>query len=227
LQSLAGSLAFVVKALPAGRAFCGRIYGALAGGKKPFHMIRITNEIREDLKMWMEFLSNFNGLTSFPSLSWQDSDTLEFYTDSSGSRGCGVIFGNQWSSLAWPSHWHANMCKDITFLELVPIVLGIHIWAEQLKSQKLLLHIDNLALVHVINKKTSKSKNVMVLLRSLVLHTLHFNIQVRATHVPGKCNLIADAISRFQWQRFRQLAPLAEKFPSPIPTQFWEIIHLL
>ncbi|XP_056009528.1 uncharacterized protein LOC125680186 [Ostrea edulis] len=67
--------------------------------------------------------------------------------------------------------------KEITFLELVPIVLGIHIWAEQLKSKKLLLHIDNLALVHVINKKSSKSKNVMVLLRALVLHTLRFNIQ--------------------------------------------------
>lgn len=37
LESLEGSLAFVVKALPEGIAFCRRIYGALQGIARPFH----------------------------------------------------------------------------------------------------------------------------------------------------------------------------------------------
>lgn len=227
LQSLAGSLAFVVKALPSGRAFCRRVYAALAGGKKSFHFIRISKEIRLDLEMWVEFLTKFNGLTPFPSLTWQDDETLKFYTDSSGSKGCGVIFGSQWCYLAWPSHWFYETTKDITFLELVPIVLGVFIWAEQLYAKKLLLHIDNLSLVHIINQKSSKNNRVMVLIRALVLYTLSYNIQVRAIHVPGKNNNIADAISRFQWSRFRQLAPTADNFPCQIPAPFWEIIHQL
>lgn len=160
-------------------------------------------------------------------MTWQDDETLKFYTDSSGSKGCGVIFGSQWCYLAWPSHWFYETTKDITFLELVPIVLGVFIWAEQLYAKKLLLHIDNLSLVHIINQKSSKNNRVMVLIRALVLYTLSYNIQVRAIHVPGKNNNIADAISRFQWSRFRQLAPTADNFPCQIPAPFWEIIHQL
>lgn len=61
-------------------------------------------------------------------------------------------------------------------LELVQVVLGIKLWAEALQSQKLLLHIDSLALVHVLNNKTLKNEKVMSLVRYLVLICLQFNI---------------------------------------------------
>lgn len=40
LESLVGSLAFVVKALPVGRAFCTRIHEALQGIARSFHFIK-------------------------------------------------------------------------------------------------------------------------------------------------------------------------------------------
>ena len=43
LQSLAGSLAFCTKALPAGRTFSRRIYAATSKAKNPHHFIRVTN----------------------------------------------------------------------------------------------------------------------------------------------------------------------------------------
>ena len=58
---------------------------------------------------------------------------------------------------------------------------------------------------------------MMDLLRHLTLLTLHHNIYICAVHIPGKHNDIADAISRFQYQRFRNLAPDADTNPSPIP----------
>ena len=54
----------------------------------------------------------------------------------------------------------------------------------------------------------------MVLLRHLSLLVARHSLAFTAHHVPGKSNAIADAISRFKFQRFRQLAPYA----SPIPT---------
>ena len=36
------------------------------------------------------------------------------------------------------------------------------------------------------------------------------------THIAGKRNFIVDAISRFQMQRFRSLAPDANPLPDPI-----------
>lgn len=41
-------------------------------------------------------------------------------------------------------------------LESVPIVLGIFTWADKLAFNKMLLLVDNLALVHIINNTTSK-----------------------------------------------------------------------
>ncbi|XP_062577774.1 uncharacterized protein LOC134239607 isoform X2 [Saccostrea cucullata] len=78
--------------------------------------------------------------------------------DSSGAYGCGVVFGNHWSCLSWPTYWSSDIIRDITLLELVPIVLGISIWSSKLKNLKLLLHVDNMALVQIINQKTSKTK---------------------------------------------------------------------
>ena len=50
----------------------------------------------------------------------------------------------------------------------------------------------------------------MDLIRHLTLLTMHFNLYIRAQHIEGKRNEIADSISRLQLHRFRQLAPRAD-----------------
>lgn len=87
--------------------------------------------------------------------------------------------------------------KDNTFLELDLIVLGI--WADTLACNKLLLHVDNLALVHIFNNKTSQNKRVMILLKALVIKTLQKSIQIKFQHTPGVKNNKADAISCYQF----------------------------
>ena len=57
----------------------------------------------------------------------------------------------------------------------------------------------------------------MKLVRPLVLALMRFNIQVRALHIKGKLNDIADSLSRFQMDRFRLLVPNAGPAPSDIP----------
>ena len=89
----------------------------------------------------------------------------------------------------------------------------------QSAKKKLLLHADNLALVEILNQKTSKNKLVMVLMRELVLLSLKFNIQFKAVHVN-----LADVISRLQWDRCKQLAPWAYCHPYQVPIQFWNLL---
>lgn len=103
-------------------------------------LLSVSNEIKLDLKMWVVFLENFNGFTKFSTVDWSMDDTFEFYTDSSGAYGCGVVFGDEWSWLAWPSDWSHEIKKDFSFLEFVPIVLGIFIWADKLACNKLLIN---------------------------------------------------------------------------------------
>jgi len=53
------------------------------------------------------------------------------------------------------------------------------------------------------------------------------SIQFKAIHIESSRNDIADALSRFQMNRFRSLAPEADSLPSKIPEEFWEILKQL
>ena len=98
---------------------------------------------------------------------WSNSDTLKLYSDSAGSAdlGCGVYFNGKWAYFPWPRDWHSKVLLDITFLEMIPILLSICLWGQDLRQNNIRLMIDNEALVSIINKQTSRSKPVMLLLR--------------------------------------------------------------
>ena len=57
----------------------------------------------------------------------------------------------------------------------------------------------------------------MSLIRKLVVITMRYNILIRATHIPGVKNDLADKISRLQVDQFLRDCPLAERFPTHIP----------
>lgn len=99
----------------------------------------------------------------------------------------------------------------------------MEIWGNQLQNKKIMFHIDNIALVDILNSQTSKSKRVMSLVRPFVLCTLQNNIIFRAKHIAGKYNDIADSISRQQWERFRRLAPMAQQNPDEVPDSFHQL----
>ena len=56
----------------------------------------------------------------------------------------------------------------------------------------------------------------MDFLRALTLIFMKHNLFVRARHVPGVCNVIADALSRFQAAHFRVAAPKEGRDPCTI-----------
>ncbi|VDI74134.1 Hypothetical predicted protein [Mytilus galloprovincialis] len=134
----------------------------------------------------------------------------------------------KWAQFKWPDSWVGlHILQDITFLELIPILLALCIWAPLLKNSKILFRTDNIALVDILNKRTSKSKRVMSIIRPFVLRSMNYNIQFKAKHIVGAKNNIADALSRFQLEKFKRLAPLAEDTPEIIPQEFIDLISKL
>lgn len=85
-------------------------------------------------------------------------------------------------------------------------------------------HTDTIALVSIINSESSKSERILSPNRPLELKYLQLNLQIKAEHISGKCNELADSISRFQWGRFRQLAPTASPNPTPVLSEFWSFL---
>ena len=85
---------------------------------------------------------------------------------------------------------------------------------------------DNMAVVHVVSALSSKDPTIMHLLRCLCYYLARYNIHIRAKHVPGVLNTVADSISRNSMQVFRQLAPHASQYPTPVPTVLKELMTL-
>ena len=215
LQSLIGLLNFCCSVVTPGRAFLRRLIDLTAGVTRPHHHIRFNTEAKNDIRMWLQFLDNFNGRAFFLSERWATSSTLELYTDAAASKGYGAIFGKHWFYGPFPIAWHS---LNISFLELFPITLAVHIWGATMANSCVLFFTDNAALVDIINKQTSKHKQVMILIRDLVLSCLKYNILFRASHVPGLQNSRADCISRLQVEKFKELSPEADEFPTAVPT---------
>lgn len=228
MQSLVGTLNFFCKAIRSSRAFIRRMYDSMCGCFKPHHHIRLSAGIKSDLKMWLMFLNSFNGITYFLESDWCDLNILEFFTDSAGSidMGCGAYFQGRWFFLPWPNHWKdQDIMRDLTFLELIPVVIAIELWGHDLQNKKVSFRVDNLSLVSVINKQSSKNKRVMELVRHFVFRLMLHNVLFKAKHIASIDNNIADSLSRKQWQQFRKLAPMANTFPEPIPKQLVSMIY--
>jgi len=111
------------------------------------------------------------------------------WTDASGGFGCGTLWRTKWLQFQWPAGYHEAQLKlkddSIMLKELLPV------WA----NSSMLIHCDNLGAVSVINSGYSKVPQIMHLLRCLFSIRAVFHISVRAAHVPGRENTLADAIS--------------------------------
>ena len=227
LQEVTGLMSFCSKAIPSARAFIRRFYDSMTNIKETYHRIRVSNEMKEDIKVWLTFLHCFNGSSYFGDQNWINNVELALYTDSAGgvTLGCAALFKTSWVALQWPNEWHGKVIlKDITFLELVPISLAFHVWGSELQNKRIVLYTDNMALVHVLNKKTSKSKRVMSLLRPMVLRAMIYDIQFKSVHIEGKHNTLVDLLSRQKWVQFHRLFPEADGCGLPIPRSFLQML---
>ena len=225
-QSLIGMLNFACKVIAPGQAFLRRLIDATIGVNQPHFRIRINRDIKADLTVWQQFLANFNGVSVITSGLWVTDSCLQLFTDAAGGPrgGFGIYFAGNWAHSCWPLSWiQSDIIRDLTFLEIFPVYVAIRIWFPHLSNKRILFHVDNSAVVQVLNTATSKSARVMHIVRKLVLLNLQHNITIKAQYIPSKSNSIADSISRSQWRKFRRLAPEADQQPTPLPNQLWDI----
>ena len=64
----------------------------------------------------------------------------------------------------------------------------------------------------------------MVLMRFLVLLAVRHSFSFKASSVHGRAYPVADALSRFQFQRFQHLAPQADLAATPVPPDLLEAL---
>ena len=222
LQSLIGTLNFACKVIPPGRPYLQGMIELTRNIKQ--HHIKLSAGFFKDIEMWKQFIVNWNGASFFLSSAWEDSTCLNLHTYTSGTLGYGGFFNGKWFQGKWEPQQQLGQPEiTIAWQELFAIVVACHIWGESLQHKQIILNCDNESVVNVINSKRPGVSRVMDLLPHLTLLTLKHNIYIRAKHIPGKYNEIADYLSRFQSQRFRLLAPQADTIPHKIPAPLLKI----
>ena len=194
MQSVVGCLQFATSVILPGKAFVRRLVNTTLGVKKPFHFVTLNEEARSDIRMWFIFFKCHNGKTMFLSPVRESSISLNLYSDAC-KKACSATFQSCWFVIKFPVSWQE---RNIAFLEFYPIVIALQIFGVQLSNRNIVFHCDNKAIVDVINKQSCKNVELMKLMRYMVLTAMQYNIKFTAMHVPGKDNILADALSRLQ-----------------------------
>ena len=222
LLSLVGVLSHASKAVRPGRAFLRRLIDLSMVVKHLDHYIRLNGSARSDIEWWFRFASKWNG-TAMMTVVDRSNPVALITSDASGSWGCGAFYLSQWFQIAWGGPVAES---SITVKELVPIVVAAAIWGKSWAGGTVLAKCDNAAVVAMINKGNCKEQECMHLLRCLSFIGAEFNFNLVATHVEGRENVLADALSRNNISLFCQLYPQAHATPTRIPPELLDLLVL-
>ncbi|XP_064467818.1 uncharacterized protein LOC135378673 [Ornithodoros turicata] len=150
--------------------------------------VTLSSAAREDLGWWRTVL------LSHPRRSLHESSVLQtIQTDSSlqgwGAHSQGLVVGQQWTNELAQLH--------INELELRAAFLGLQALGRPSDQGCILLQLDNRAAVAAINRMGStRSSSLNKVALQLWSWCLKRGLTVRAQHIPGRLNAVADRASR-------------------------------
>ena len=230
IQRISGYLNFLCKAVIPGRTYTRRLYSLTAGVKKPHQHVYLTKEIKDDLRMWQNFLSD--GVNTYYKPFFRFSEVissieLDWYTDAATTKGFGGYNDQEWFIGDWPDEFVEKRNVHINFLELYAVTVGIMLWLQKYRNKNIVIFCDNMSVIHMLNKGVSKCKSCMVLLRLITLKSMQCNTMISAKHISTDLNIYSDLLSRLEYKQFkRSLSRMEKKFdrtPCQIPQELHDV----
>ncbi len=195
LQSLIGKLVFITKCVRQSRLFLNRMLNLLRSMTPDVKRIKLSKSFMKDVRWWREFLYRFNGMSFIPPISWSEPD-VTFSTDSS-LRGCGGFCTDEFFHIEFPN-FIDDQDLPIHCLELLAVLVAVRSWGHRYGGGKVQIFCDNEASVKVINSGKTTDMFMASCLRELWLEVSRFKFELRAIHLPGVDNRVADWLSRWE-----------------------------
>ena len=121
LQSLLGSLLYVVKCIKYARFFLNRMLSLLHQNFDNKQIV-LTEEFKQDLQWFNRFLQVFNGISFF---NYTPSKVI--YLDACPT-GLGAIYDNQVYALPLSAIWQT---QNIAYLKMINILVALKVWHAQ------------------------------------------------------------------------------------------------
>ena len=207
LAQVIGRCCFAANVVKGGDTFLRRTYDRLkyacidwktgevfrVWGQEP---IQLDTEFWEDLRWWE---LNLFARNYFPMQVEGDVRcSLEGYSDASGlGAGASVKMDGEKEMLqvVWSDFEKGH---DVNWQELAAVALVCEKWCERLAGKRLVLRVDNMATMYAVRRGTSKSPEMMVLVRRIVAMQARYHFSIEISHVAGVLNTEADGLSRMK-----------------------------
>ncbi len=204
LLSLLGHLNFAMRIIPQGRPFVSHLLILASSAHALEDLISLSQECRDELRLWTLFLKQWNGLSLFYKNLISSPIDINLFTDAAPSISFGGFYQGRWFVSPWPAQLQ-DLPQSSALAELYPLVVAAFLWENEWSSKCILVHCDNEAVVQCVNKGRSHSPALSPFLRRLKSIAACDQFVIVARHVAGSENQIADSLSRFLFQKFRTL----------------------
>ena len=203
LQSLLGKLLYITKCVRASRFFLNRMLTTLRLAHK-LDLIQLDLEFHRDVQWFTKFAQTFNGTAFFKCDTFQGDIELD-----ASLQGSGAKCGQQVYAISIPKGYENYN---------INILVALRTWGLQWKGKALTIHCDNQAVVTILNTGYTRDLTLAAIARNIFMLTAQLNLNITTLHIPGKCNVIADILSRLQ-EGPQQLQKLAQLMPQHIWVQ--------
>lgn len=221
--SLIGKLAAAARVIRPGRTFTRRLLDTLRDAKRSgATTVQLDASAMKDIRWWLSFAKDWNGVGCMFSVNWSGGPTI--YCDAS-KVGVGGWFPveRRWlvaprpeSILGWEALGSQQALRS-TLVELYGCLVVLTTWAPFLRARAVTVRCDNTGACAVAHTGTSSSPAVMDVWRSILALCARSDFCVRLLHIAGSDNASADALSRQDLVRFRQLQPDALPSQDAVP----------
>jgi hypothetical protein len=198
LLSIIGKLEFISKVVRHGRSFVRRLIELSKKVKQLHYKIRLNRSALSHIKWWNNFLPYYHGVSIIYDDKWTSTDSLHMWTDAA-DHGIGCVFSNLY---IYEQFSDSLKQKPIVWRELYAIVVACASWGHHFVGKRLLFSCDNEAIVYCLNSGVSKNVELMTLQRKLLFIGACHNFEFSAVYIRSKSNVLADALSRGDLERF-------------------------
>jgi hypothetical protein len=210
MASITGSLNFQLRAIWIGKPMMRTMFTLLQTKKSWASRIWISQELRDEWKWWILTLQRWEG--SDPNRMAKETQVV-ITTDAS-----------EWGWGAWMVHnetvqsTFGRFSQEVAhqssnYRELTGIIMALLAFKEMIRNSVILIQSDNTTSISCVNKLRSPSEMLNDLTVFLVGLCQQLQITLKAIHIAGVENDLADFLSRFMetgdwatsWEAFHML----------------------
>jgi len=186
---------------------------------------RISSEARKDLNWWHRLLA----LGPERSIRTGTREIVFLWSDAAGTKGLGAYYicGGSIRPEAISSHTPMSIPSEPHPGEAFSVTLPRYLrtsrehintkqmqaveqarlhWGHKWRGKRIIMHIDNRAVAYAIENRTIRGASMNVLRRCLLL-AAEYDLEISTQWIPTKDNMLADALSHFDFDRVANIAP--------------------